>query len=135
MTSTTRIETEDVVERVAAIIKRFGYPPLPTKALHEIAALSATPIERLREENARPVPMVLFCPKCGLQHIDAPDERTPDWANPPHKSHLCHGCGVIWRPADVPTEGVVAIRTRGSKDTIFYNRAALTPSADDDKSA
>ena len=77
------------------------------------------------------IPMVLFCPKCGLQHIDAPDERTPDWTNPPHKSHLCHGCGTIWRPADVPTEGVVCIETRGSKDTIFYNVAheAATPLA------
>src|SRR5574340_600312 len=23
------------------------------------------------------------------------------WDNPPHRSHLCHGCGHIWRPADV----------------------------------
>lgn len=31
-------------------------------------------------EKAQPVDMVLYCPKCGMQHIDAPDERTPDWA-------------------------------------------------------
>lgn len=35
---------------------------------------------------------------------------------PPHKSHLCHACGCIWRPADVPTNGVEQIQTRGRKD-------------------
>jgi len=60
------------------------------------------------------IPMVLHCPSCGLQHIDAP---SPGWDNPPHRSHLCHGCGTIWRPADVPTVGVEAIQTRGVADT------------------
>jgi hypothetical protein len=64
-----------------------------------------------------PIPMVLHCPQCHLQHIDAPDERTPEWTNPPHKSHLCHGCGCIWRPCDRPTDGVSAIQTRGKADT------------------
>lgn len=74
--------------------------------------------------------MILHCPACGLQHIDAPEEGLdafagdidapippPAWANPPHRSHLCHGCGHIWRPADVPTEGVAAIQTRGKDDS------------------
>ncbi len=43
------------------------------------------------------------------------------WNNPPHKSHLCliedGGCGTIWRPADVPTNGVAQIKTKGEKDT------------------
>jgi hypothetical protein len=81
--------------------------------------------------DADPIPMLLFCPACGTQHIDAPesalvwtggavpepshDETT--WDNPPHRSHLCHGCGHIWRPADVPTTGVAAIKTRGSADS------------------
>lgn len=65
----------------------------------------------------RPIDMLLFCPQCGIQHIDEPDERTPDWSNPPHRSHLCHGCGCIWRPADVPTNGVVRIATVGKADT------------------
>lgn len=39
------------------------------------------------------------------------------WLNPPHRSHLCHRCGTIWRPADVPTNGVRAIGTKGEKDT------------------
>lgn len=70
-----------------------------------------------------PLPMVLHCPKCGMQHIDAPDpmQETEGWAgawtNPPHRSHLCHGCGTVWRPADVPTTGVRSISTKGKTDT------------------
>lgn len=73
-----------------------------------------------------PIPMVLHCPKCGKQHIDAPAEHddlkqytnpaTP-WTNPPHRSHLCHGCGHVWRPADVPTTGVAAVQTKGKADS------------------
>jgi hypothetical protein len=65
----------------------------------------------------RPVDMILHCPSCGLQHIDAPDDRTIGWVNSPHRSHLCHGCGHIWRPADVPTNGVVSIATQGKVDS------------------
>lgn len=78
---------------------------------------------------AQPIDMVLHCPKCGLQHIDAPEpgnwsfevggkQQRQTWDNPPHKSHLCHGCGHIWRPADVPTNGVLAVKTRGKNDCV-----------------
>jgi hypothetical protein len=39
------------------------------------------------------------------------------WLNPPHKSHRCHFCNYVWRPADVPTNGVKAIKTRGVNDS------------------
>lgn len=83
-------------------------------------------------ENQQPIDMVLFCPNCGKQHIDAPEPAKEDlstldtmkrptyvraWTNPPHRSHLCHDCGCIWRPADVPTNGVAAITTKGKADT------------------
>lgn len=61
-----------------------------------------------------PIDMVLYCPACGLQHIDAEEDG---WDNPPHRSHLCHGCKHVWRPADVPTNGVAAVATTGSKDS------------------
>lgn len=86
-----------------------------------------------------PVDMLLFCPECKTQHIDAPSpcdmgmgcteygacyaaahgepDRCTAWTNPPHRSHLCHKCGCVWRPADVPTNGVAAIATRGKADT------------------
>jgi hypothetical protein len=74
-------------------------------------------IEMHGHPEAAPIPMILHCPECHLQHIDEPDERTPDWDNPPHRSHLCHGCGCIWRPADQPTEGVLSIQSRGHSDS------------------
>jgi hypothetical protein len=84
-----------------------------------------------------PIPMLLYCPNCGQQHIDEPDERTPDWTNPPHRSHLCHDCGCIWRPADVPTNGVGAIGTKGKADTWTTERGnaerAAPPSDSDTK--
>src|SRR5205814_9973995 len=50
-----------------------------------------------------------------------PTRRSSDlergWLNPPHKSHLCAACGTIWRPADVETEGVAAIQSKGQHDT------------------
>ncbi len=74
-------------------------------------------------DKSKPIDMVLHCPVCSLQHIDAPvveirgGEQCHDWDNPPHRSHLCHGCGHIWRPADVPTNGVQAIKTQGKADS------------------
>lgn len=83
-----------------------------------------------------PIDMVLHCPACGLQHIDAPmtdaqyaerlhesswwecgGDKPERWTNPPHRSHLCHGCGHTWRPADVPTNGVAAVKTKGKADS------------------
>lgn len=70
-----------------------------------------------------PIPMMLHCPRCSIQHVDAPDG---EWTNPPHRSHLCHACGCIWRPADVPTAGVQSIETRGKADTSIACLPACT---------
>lgn len=76
---------------------------------------------QMEKDIGLPIPMILHCPSCHAQHIDAPDiaiasGKTTGWDNPPHRSHLCHQCGTIWRPADVPTEGVAEIKTRGKHD-------------------
>lgn len=68
-------------------------------------------------QERKAVDMILFCPVCHVQHIDAPDDSNVGWSNPPHRSHLCHECGYIWRPADVATNGVRAIKTKGSADS------------------
>jgi len=87
-----------------------------------IAMLAAAPTPPAEQ----PIDMVLHCPKCGMQHIDAPESEPTTytdgrhetvWRNPAHRSHLCHGCGYIWRPADVPTNGVAAIKTKGKDDS------------------
>jgi hypothetical protein len=104
--------------------------------------------------NDTPIDMVLHCPKCHTQHIDKDNsdeirieaaERGIDregdrawenwideheWTNPPHRSHLCHQCGHIWRPADVPTNGVQAIKTRGKADKDI--ETTFTPIAERD---
>lgn len=79
--------------------------------------------------KAAPIDMVLHCPACGMQHIDEPEDGVGEfavgadgayrtrWTNPPHRSHLCRGCGHIWRPADVPTNGVAAVKTKGLADS------------------
>lgn len=76
--------------------------------------------------SAAPVDMLLFCPACSTQHVDAADPegvtsveingREDRWDNPPHRTHLCHACGHRWRPADVATNGVLAIATKGQLD-------------------
>lgn len=88
--------------------------------------LSAAIAASTQDTASQPIDMLLYCPRCGLQHVDAPEPlvefdnrmgtRSGGWTNPPHKSHLCHGCGCIWRPADVPTNGVESIQTIGKAD-------------------
>ncbi|WP_236871698.1 hypothetical protein [Burkholderia pseudomallei] len=88
-----------------------------------------------------PIDMLLFCPKCGVQHVDGPEVGDIDtgngvrddvqWTNPPHRSHLCHACGTVWRPADVPTNGVASIETQGKDDTWTSADAAAAPADGD----
>lgn len=95
-----------------------GLPPLgPICAQIDLAAtLAAQRAGAPVPADVAPIDMLLFCPKCGMQHVDAP-ELDKGWTNPPHKSHLCHGCGCIWRPADVSTNGIALIETTGKHDT------------------
>jgi hypothetical protein len=93
-----------------------------------------------------PIDMVLYCPACGMQHVDAPSPCRTDiectlagecyyekagmpkgctkWNNPPHRSHLCAGCGHVWRPADVATNGVATTKTQGWNDSKKVANAA-----------
>ena len=106
--------------------------PLTTQRIFR--AMRAVAIEAAgRVQQAEPVDVVLFCPSCGKQHVDKPEGQfypghTANesvaqnnafglWDNPPHRSHLCHVCGCVWRPADVPTNGVEAVKTKGKADT------------------
>lgn len=74
---------------------------------------------------AKPIDMLLFCPVCGEQHLDKPAPEK-NWDNPPHRSHECQtpGCGTVWRPADIPTNGVRAISSRGVRDNVAITRHA-----------
>lgn len=45
--------------------------------------------------------MLLWCPACGARHYDL-----GEFASKPHHTHACQSCGLVWRPAIVPTVGV-----------------------------
>jgi hypothetical protein len=66
----------------------------------------------MSEQLRRPIDMVLHCPECHAPHIDKPN--LPEWSNPPHRTHLCHDCGHLWRPASVATNGVAEL-PKGAK--------------------
>ncbi len=51
---------------------------------------------------SEPIPMLLWCPSCGARHVDA-----GEFATKPHHTHACQSCGMVWRPAIVPTCGVL----------------------------
>lgn len=51
--------------------------------------------------DAKPIPMLLWCPECGERHIDK-----GEFATRLHHTHSCQGCGMTWRPAVVHTVGV-----------------------------
>lgn len=85
--------------------------------------------------GTEPVALLLFCPRCEAQHVDASERdshawckvcKSPPaapcyegctvWQNPPHRSHKCHHCNYVWRPADVFTTGIEQLETRGAND-------------------
>lgn len=49
-----------------------------------------------------PIPMLLWCPKCSNRHIDE-----EEFATKVHATHSCQFCGLTWRPAVIPTCGVL----------------------------
>jgi predicted RNA-binding Zn-ribbon protein involved in translation (DUF1610 family) len=61
----------------------------------------ANHLDKTAAEIQAPVPMILTCPSCGERHIDR-----GDFATKVHHTHACQGCGMVWRPAIVPTVGV-----------------------------
>ena len=62
----------------------------------------------IESETREPIPMMLFCPRCHEQHVDAP-EPEKGWTNPPHATHTCQHCGTLWRPSNHNTTGVFHI--------------------------
>ena len=62
------------------------------------------------ELNASPLPLIIHCPKCHLQHVDV-DDDSGNWATTRHhRKHLCKpedgGCGHVWMPSLRNTVGV-----------------------------
>lgn len=102
-------DLEDLFER----LERMA---IDMKSEDKVAILEAClTISNLSTLHEQPIAMLLYCPACGLQHVDKPQPEK-GWTNPPHRSHECQGCGHTWRPCDRATVGVQAIATTGSRD-------------------
>ncbi len=56
---------------------------------------------QMKRRVVDPIPMLLWCPECGARHIDE-----GEFAIKPHHTHACQYCGMVWRPAVIPTVGV-----------------------------
>jgi hypothetical protein len=82
---------------VCACIDAGKARQLATTAVDRVEAA----VTRALAGQPEPVPMVLHCPECRARHIDE-----GDFATKPHHTHACQGCGLVWRPAVVPTVGV-----------------------------
>lgn len=116
----------DAIEALYRAALFAASDPMDAWSRAPLEPVDAPPVPASGE--VEPIPMILPCPKCGMLHVDAP-EPDKGWTNPPHKSHLCHGCGTVWRPADVATTGVAAITSRGKADT--WDAALASPRACD----
>jgi hypothetical protein len=140
---------EPVRRRLFALVEASGKFPALEVALREIQEGSRTQgahtgmcwsdadkiATKALESSPAGIDMILFCPNCGLQHVDEVEEvhgmddgfpiSATVWSNPPHRSHLCKkqdgGCGHIWRPADVATNGVKELKTKGKADGPVVN--------------
>lgn len=100
---------DEALARLAPIRARIHGPAKP----HDVDVL-LTECRAALLTAWTPIDMVLHCPACHTQHIDTIDAT---WENPPHRSHLCANCGFVWRPADVDTNGVPAVKTQGQRDS------------------
>jgi hypothetical protein len=141
LTDYQALKTEN--EQLTAIDACYNaaYEAVPAYVEGDSLAECFRGMDRRIQELKAPVDMLLFCPQCGEQHVD---EANPgvceicggekddfprnegslicacgnftEWLNPPHKSHRCNFCNHVWRPADVPTNGVLTTKTKGERD-------------------
>ena len=117
----THIVDEKSGVEISSAVHRIDYThtvgEIPQATVHVHAGkLEVIAAAEFVVAQPEPINMLLFCPACHRQHVDAPNDLM-DWHNPPHRSHLCAYCNLVWRPADVCTNGVEATETRGKNDT------------------
>lgn len=73
-------------------------------AMTGIKDLRSPPAETFYDPHRKEqhgIPMLLWCPECGARHVDL-----GEFATKVHRDHACQNCGLVWRPALVPTVGV-----------------------------
>lgn len=98
---------ERVSELALRLVAPGAFPQISASEGHELSEAIVSMCGALergslsREIAPSPVPMLLWCPKCGERHIDV-----GEFATKVHHTHACQNCGLCWRPAVVPTCGV-----------------------------
>lgn len=100
-----------IVERLAAALGwEAGVRFRPDAVFDAVGSqLSSEAARQECREKAQPIPLLLACPACNERHIDK-----GEYATKPHRTHACQHCGCLWRPANVPTVGVLFLP--GTKD-------------------
>jgi hypothetical protein len=63
--------------------------------------------------------MLLWCPECGDRHIDV-----GEFATKVHHTHACQSCGMVWRPAVIPTVGVQWLPGFKNQTSSLYGNVA-----------
>lgn len=97
-------ELADVAEVVAALRDRLGHREVDARVREKFLDRGSF-IRGVVMTIEPAVPAVLHCPKCGVQHIDR-----GVWATTRvHRTHLCAGCGHLWKPFNHATVGVESI--------------------------
>lgn len=74
---------------------------IPTE-LNELLQDQVRGLQSRLAELSAPIPMILHCPECSYRHVDKGEFA----ALKAHHTHACQACGMVWRPAVVPTVGV-----------------------------
>lgn len=94
---------EDALRYWSLSFKNSSNAPWIAEAYAEMAreAYGACAEMARAAKATEPVPMLLWCPSCNARHIDE-----GEFATKPHHTHACQSCGMVWRPAVVPTVGV-----------------------------
>lgn len=103
---------EEIVSRIRYIGVKAGVAETVYGAMcHEVRCALAA-----RLPADAPIDMLLFCPRCNKQHVDAPQPEQ-GWTNPPHATHTCQHCGLLWRPSNENTNGAQSIAVLEAKHT------------------
>lgn len=85
------------------MFNKDGQPKIPIE-IHDVCCNKNCNKDfgvRGTSKTSKIIPMLLWCPECGERHIDE-----GEFATRSHATHACQNCGMVWRPALVPTVGV-----------------------------
>lgn len=100
------------MERIAGLVNDIDKPPFEAFYYEEILEffIQRANLVRIIEKGTQLTvflhPVQIFCPMCRQRHIDGPENTGKNWAEIPHRKHLCHYCGHLWRPYNYNTIGV-----------------------------